>query len=205
MTDDFAIIDGIEKQGQTLQIWEIARAITVSISSAFNPMYLEVGTEGYGLSDGSSWAYNPSSLAFSSIADTGPRSFLFSIGTRYDFDEPLVRHSKFLMWDFPRYTPKWNRIYQPDESAFQALGVFQKRGELEYLRTEVKSDIKFDEWKGPHGSKTIQRIETATQQLLTNPKVKEDIAKLASMLIKTRRARALSPDLDRWRRYCDQD
>ncbi len=190
----------IEDQGQTLQIWEIARAITDS-TFANQPVRLKVGTEKYGLVDGSEKAYNPSFLAYFKLGKEAPLSFLFSIGTDHDFDH-----------DFDKRTRRTLKsVWRPktEKSLHELLQHVEHLSEkFKYLRIEVKSGIdemKFDEWEGPHGSKTIQRIENATQQLLADPEVKEDITKYASTLIETRRARALSPDLDRWRRFCDQD
>ena len=99
----------------------------------------------------------------------------------------------------------------PNPTDYSSEFIHQKlldttRDHAEYFRLNVEHGLgkmKFDEWKGERGNKTLQHIRTRTEEYLKSPDGEAIIAASAMRLVEIRRDRSdWQPDLDHWDRFC---
>ena len=164
--------------------------------------------------DGAHLYNNPSEEAYRSVKqlhsqDDRPVKVLVSIGAGISKDleaDHTPNAARKGYFSFSKLVEVVTvRVTSSSEPTHQNL-LDATRNQAECFRLNVErglGGIKFDEWKGKKGDKTLRMIRTKTEDYLKSPNGRAPIAASAMRLVKNRRDRSdWQPDLDRWERFC---
>ena len=192
--------------GANYPIWQVARA-TSAAPFYFESVRLEEDNEQYELIDGGFGANNPTEEAYGSVQQLHNNNskavrVLVSIGTGKNLERVKLSragYSKYL--EYINAAAKWATDSEKTHETVTRMA----NGNAAYFRLNVEHGIgkmKLDAWKGVKGRETLRLIQTKTDDYLSSPVVKQQIAKSARLLVQIRQDRSGAEDLDRWERFC---
>ena len=194
----------------TQPIWKIARA-TSAAPFSFDSIKFEQNGETIEWLDGGLGCCNPSDVAYRSVKQLFNNGddvvkLVMSIGTG------KTESSKRKKWmgaygTFLEHGKTIINLVVQCELTHQSMAGVLDADKVPYCRLNIEKGLgtmDLDTWKGPNGSRTIQKMDAAANEYLRTDDAMKKIDEFAKKLVMIRRARASFKDRhpDRWERFC---